>query len=73
MIKRILTAAVLILGIGRGIWLKGTVLRVILLGCTLLSVDEMYRAFTKLGCRPVRWVGYAFCALTHWARRSAPL
>lgn len=63
MITRILTAAVLIAGIGAGIWLKGWVLRVILLGCMLLSVDEMYRAFKKLGCKPVRWVGYAFCVL----------
>ena len=63
MIKRILTAAVLILGIGLGIWLKGIVLRVILLGCMLLSVDEMYRALMNAGHKPVRWIGYAFCAL----------
>ena len=37
MIKRILTAAVLIAGIGLGIWLKGLVLRIILLACMLLS------------------------------------
>ena len=63
MIKRILTAAVLILGIGAGIWLKGPVLRIILLACMLLSVDEMYRAFMKKGYAPVRWAGYAYCAL----------
>ena len=62
MIRRIATAAVLILAIGLGIWLKGTLLRCILLFCMVLSIDEMYRALTKAGCRPVRWTGYAFCA-----------
>ena len=63
MITRILTAAVLIAGIGAGIWLKGWVLRLILLACMLLSVDEVARALKSGGYHPVRWVGWLYCAL----------
>ena len=73
MITRVLTAAVLIVGIGLGIWLQGWVLRAMLLFCMVLSLDEMYRAFQKLGYRPVRWIGYVYCALASLTQAAVAL
>ena len=63
MIKRIITAAVLILVMGLGIWFQGWPLRIILLISMLMSLSEMYRAFRKIGYDPVRWSGYVYCVL----------
>ena len=63
MIKRIITAILLILVMGLGIWLQGWPLRVILLISMTMSLSEMYRAFRKIGYDPVRWVGYVYCVL----------
>ena len=63
MIKRVITAAVLITVIGLGIWLQGWPLRALLLVSMLMSTSEMYRAFRKIGYDPVRWSGYVYCVL----------
>ena len=63
MIKRVITAILLILVIGAGIWLQGWPLRAILLISMVMSLSEMYRAFRKIGYDPVRWVGYVYCVL----------
>lgn len=63
MIKRIITAILLILVMGLGIWLQGWPLRVILLISMVVSLSEMYRAFRRIGYDPVRWVGYVYCVL----------
>lgn len=63
MIKRIITAILLILVMGLGIWLQGWPLRIILLISMVVSLSEMYRAFRKIGYDPVRWVGYVYCVL----------
>ena len=63
MIKRILTAAILIVIIGLGIALQGWPLRALLLISMVMSLSEMYRAFRKIGYDPVRWAGYVYCVL----------
>ena len=63
MIKRVITAILLILVIGAGIWLQGWPLRIILLISMTMSLSEMYRAFRRIGYDPVRWVGYVYCVL----------
>ena len=63
MIKRVFTAAILILIMGAGIWLQGWPLRVLLLIAMLVSTSEMYRAFRRIGYDPVRWSGYVYCFL----------
>ena len=63
MLKRVVTAAVLILLMGLGIWFQGWPLRVLLLVSMLMSMSEMYRAFRKIGYDPVRWSGYTYCVL----------
>ncbi len=63
MIKRIITAILLILVMGVGIWLQGWPLRGILLISMVVSLSEMYRAFRRIGYDPVRWVGYVYCVL----------
>ena len=63
MIKRVITATVLILIMALGIWLQGWPLRVILLISMLMSTSEMYRAFRRIGYDPVRWSGYVYCVL----------
>lgn len=73
MMTRILTAAVLILGIGAGIWLKGWVLRAILLACMLLSIDETQRALQKAGLRPVRWIGWIYAVVAMLAQAGRAL
>ena len=63
MIKRIITAAVLIVIMALGIWFQGWPLRAILLVSMLMSTSEMYRAFRRIGYDPVRWSGYVYCVL----------
>ena len=63
MIKRVITAILLIVVMGLGIWLQGWPLRIILLVSMLMSLSEMYRAFRKIGYDPVRWTGYLYCVL----------
>ena len=63
MIKRVITAILLILVMAAGIWLQGWPLRAILLVSMLMSLSEMYRAFRKIGYDPVRWAGYVYCVL----------
>ena len=63
MIKRVLTAILLIAVMGVGIWLQGWPLRAILLISMVMSLSEMYRAFRKIGYDPVRWAGYVYCVL----------
>ena len=63
MIKRVITAILLILVMGAGIWLQGWPLRVILLISMVMSLSEMYRAFRRIGYDPVRWAGYVYCVL----------
>ena len=63
MIKRIITAAVLIAIMGLGIWFQGWPLRIILLVSMLMSTSEMYRAFRRINYDPVRWSGYVYCVL----------
>ena len=63
MIKRIITAAVLIVIIALGIWFQGWPLRIILLVSMLMSTSEMYRAFRRINYDPVRWSGYVYCVL----------
>lgn len=63
MIKRVITAILLILVMGLGIWFQGWPLRIILLISMMMSLSEMYRAFRKIGYDPVRWVGYVYCVL----------
>lgn len=63
MIKRIITAAVLILIMALAIWFQGWPLRVLLLISMLMSTSEMYRAFRRIGYDPVRWAGYTYCVL----------
>lgn len=63
MIKRIITAAFLIIVMSVGIWLQGWPLRLLLLVGMLMSTSEMYRAFRRIGYDPVRWAGYTYCVL----------
>ena len=63
MIKRVLTAAILIIIMGLAIWLQGWPLRLLLLIGMLVSTSEMYRAFRRIGYDPVRWAGYVYCFL----------
>ena len=63
MVKRIITAAILIIIMSLGIWFQGWLLRALLLLGMLMSTSEMYRAFRKIGYDPVRWSGYAYCVL----------
>ena len=63
MIKRIITAAILIIIMSLGIWFQGWPLRILLLVSMLMSTSEMYRAFRRIGYDPVRWSGYAYCVL----------
>lgn len=63
MIKRVVTAILLILIMGLGIWFQGWPLRIILLISMVMSLSEMYRAFQKIGYDPVRWTGYVYCVL----------
>ncbi len=63
MIKRIITASILIIIMGLAIWFQGWPLRALLLWGMLMSTSEMYRAFRKIGYDPVRWSGYAYCVL----------
>ena len=63
MIKRVFTAAILIIVIAAGIVLQGWAMRVLLLISMLMSVSEMYRAFRRIGYDPVRWAGYVYCVL----------
>lgn len=63
MIKRVITAVLLILVMSAGIWLQGWPLRIMLLISMVVSLSEMYRAFRKIGYDPVRWVGYVYCVL----------
>ena len=63
MIKRVITAAVLIVIMGLCIWFQGWPLRVILLVSMLMSTAEMYKAFRRIGYDPVRWSGYVYCVL----------
>ena len=63
MIKRVITAILLILVMSAGIWLQGWPLRAMLLISMVMSLSEMYRAFRKIGYDPVRWAGYVYCVL----------
>ena len=63
MIKRVITAAILIAIMALGIWFQGWPLRAILLVSMLMSTSEMYRAFRQIGYDPVRWSGYTYCVL----------
>ena len=63
MIKRIVTATILIVIMCLAIWFQGWFLRVLLLTSMLMSTAEMYRAFRKIGYDPVRWTGYVYCVL----------
>jgi len=63
LIKRIITAAVLIAIMALGIWFQGWPLRIILLVSMLMSTSEMYRAFRRINYDPVRWSGYVYCVL----------
>ena len=63
MIKRIITAAILIIIMSLAIWFQGWPLRALLLWGMLMSTSEMYRAFRRIGYDPVRWAGYAYCVL----------
>jgi len=63
MVKRVITAVVFTLVILAGIILQGWTLRMLLLFSMVVSVYEMYRAFRKIGSRPVSWVGYVYCCL----------
>lgn len=63
MVKRIITAAALIIIMSLAIWFQGWPLRALLLVAMLMSTSEMYRAFRKIGYDPVRWSGYAYCVL----------
>ncbi|MBQ3423918.1 MAG: phosphatidate cytidylyltransferase [Clostridia bacterium] len=63
MLKRVITATVLILVMALGIWFQGWPLRLILLISMLMSTSEMYRAFRRIGYDPVRWSGYVYCVL----------
>ena len=63
MVKRVVTAAILILIMGLGIWFQGWLLRILLLVGMLTSTFEMYRAFRRIGYDPVRWTGYVYCVL----------
>ena len=63
MIKRIITAAILIIIMSLAIWFQGWPLRALLLWGMLMSTSEMYRAFRKIGYDPVRWSGYTYCVL----------
>ena len=63
MIKRVFTAAILIIIMAAGIWLQGWPLRALLLIAMLGSTSEMYRAFRRIGYDPVRWSGYVYCFL----------
>ena len=63
MIKRIITASILIITMSLAIWFQGWPLRALLLIGMLMSTSEMYRAFRRIGYDPVRWSGYAYCVL----------
>ena len=63
MIKRVITAAILIVIMALGIWFQGWPLRAILLVSMLMSTSEMYKAFRRIGYDPVRWSGYVYCVL----------
>ena len=63
MIKRIITASILIIIMALAIWFQGWPLRALLLWGMLMSTSEMYRAFRRIGYDPVRWSGYAYCVL----------
>ena len=53
MAKRVVTAVVFTIVILAGILLQGWALRLLLLFAMLVSVSEIYRAFRRLGAKPV--------------------
>lgn len=63
MAKRVVTAVVFTIVILAGILLQGWALRLLLLFAMLVSVSEIYRAFRRLGAKPVCWAGYVYCVL----------
>ena len=63
MLTRIATGASLILLAVTLIHFQGWPLRIVLGIMMLISVHEMYRALEHHGDRPVRWIGYVYCAL----------
>ena len=68
MIKRIITASILIIIMSLAIWFQGWPLRALLLIGMLMSTSEMYRAFRRIGYDPVRWAGYVYCVLAMLAQ-----
>ena len=78
MVKRVITAAILIIVMSLGIWFQGWPLRLLLLASMLTSLAEMYRAFRRIGYDPVRWAGYVYCVLAvlaqaYYATLTGPL
>ena len=67
MIKRIITAILLILVMAAGIWLQGWPLRIILLISMVVSLSEMYRAFRKIGYDPDNLTLLLFSHITRCA------
>ena len=63
MLKRVVTAVILILTISAAIAVQGWPLRILLMLGMFTSVYEVYRAFEHRGDKPAKWVGYIYCVL----------
>ena len=63
MVKRVITAIVLLAAAFALIVFKGWVLRGALLVMAGVSMYEMHAAFAKKGMKPARWPAYLFCVL----------
>lgn len=63
MVKRVITAIVLLAAAFALIVFKGWVLRGAMLVMSAVSMYEMHAAFAKKGMKPVRWPAYLFCVL----------
>src|SRR5688572_16876233 len=57
LLQRLLSSAVLLPVIGLTVWLGGIWVVLLVAGCTLLGIHELYQLFTHMGHRP-RTIGY---------------
>ena len=61
--KRVITGAVFTVIILGGIYLRGWVLRTLMLAAMLIGMFEVYRAVKKTGAKPAEWAGYVYAVL----------
>ncbi len=63
MLKRVITGAVFTVVLLFGIFMRGWVLRLMLLAAMLVGMFEVYRALKNTGAKPAEWTGYVYAVL----------